>query len=130
VRRAATTKRVLPAPTDEDFFIRTATEALMSLIADLRRRLERTGTRRSAAQALLAEAHMDEAVHLLRTIQPTPSVHESGFRRSELTPARPTCSRVPLPGRPHQAHGVGVEREPFRIAPRSTSSRDLRAPTS
>ncbi len=108
MRRAATTKRVLPAPTDEDFVIRTATDALMSLIADFRRRLEHTGTRRSVAQALLAEAHMDEVVRLLRTIQPTPSVHESEFRHPTLTPARHTCSRVRLPGRRHQAHGDGV----------------------
>lgn len=108
MRKAGTSKRGLPAPTDEDFFILIATDALMSLIADLRRRLERTGTRRSVAQVLLAEAHMDEAVRLLRTFPPTASVHESGFRHSELTAARPTCSRVPLPGRPHQAHGVGV----------------------
>jgi len=64
---------------------------------------------------------MEEAVGLLRTIQPTPSMREPGFRHPTLTPARHTGSRVRPPGRRHQAHGIGVWREPFRIAPRAAA---------
>jgi len=49
MRKPATTKRVPPAPADEEFFLRLTTDGLMSLMTDLRRRLERTGTRRSVA---------------------------------------------------------------------------------
>lgn len=81
MRRPTIVRRVPPAPTDEDFFIRLTTDALIGLIADLRRRLERGGRPRSVAQVLLAEAHIDEAVGLLRTIQPAPGAHELDVRR-------------------------------------------------
>jgi hypothetical protein len=74
MRRPAIVRRVPSAPTDEDFFIRLTIDALMGLIADLRCRVEQTGTRHQVAQVLLAQAHIDEATGLLRAIQPTLSV--------------------------------------------------------
>jgi hypothetical protein len=77
MRRPAILRRIPSAPTDENFFIRLTTDGLMGLITDLRHRVENTGTRRSVAQVLLAEAHIDEAVGLLRAIQPAPKVRKS-----------------------------------------------------
>jgi hypothetical protein len=96
MRKHAAIRRVPPAPTEEDFFIRLTRDALMGLIRDLRRRVEQTGTPREAAQVLLAEAHISEAVGLLKRIQPTPSVCES----HELRPHRHAGTRVQQAGRP------------------------------
>jgi hypothetical protein len=86
MRRPVTMKSVRPAPADE-YFIRFTVDALMSLITDLRTRVVQTGTRREVAQILLAEAHIDEAAGILRTIQPTPNVREATLRGTILRPA-------------------------------------------
>jgi hypothetical protein len=108
MRRPATMRRVPPAPTDEDFFIRLATDALTSVMADLRCRVEHTGTRRSVAQVLLAEAHVAEAVGLLRTIQPIPSAREANYQHRSQNAALYTCNRVQRLARRHQTQGVAV----------------------
>jgi hypothetical protein len=108
MQRLATIRRVPTAPTDEDCFIRRTTNAILKLIADLRRRLEHTGTRRSVAQALLAEAHIEEAVGLLKTIQARPGVREPAPDRPMPSMVRHACRQVQRPGRRHQAHGAGI----------------------
>jgi hypothetical protein len=108
MRRPATHRRIPPAPTNENLIIQIAADALMSVITDLCRRLQYTGTPRSVAHVLLAEAHVDEAVGLLRTIQPNQSVRESSFLRPALTAARQICGRVRLATRRQQAHGVRI----------------------
>jgi hypothetical protein len=106
MRRPATIRRAPPAPTDEGFLIRLATEALTSVMTDLRCRVEHTGTRRSVVQVLLAEAHIAEAVSLLRAIQPISSLREFASARPVLSPAPPTRSRVQQPRRPHRPQGL------------------------
>ncbi len=96
MRRPATMRRVPRAPTDEGFFIRLATDALMGVMTDLRRRVEHKGTRRSVAQVLLAEAHIDEAIGLLKAIQSMPRMRES----HELRPYRHAGRRLQQAGRP------------------------------
>jgi hypothetical protein len=102
--RPATVRRVPLAPTDVDFFIRLATDAIMGVMTELRLRVERAGTSRSVAQVLLAEAHIDEAIGLLKAIQPMPSMREFTSARPVLSPAPPAPSRVLRVRRPHQ-HG-------------------------
>jgi hypothetical protein len=92
MRRPATRRRVPLAPTDEDFFIRLATDALTSVMTDLRCRVEHTGTLRSVAQVLLAEAHIAEAVGLLRATQRIRSA-------SELAPSDTQLRAAPCPMR-------------------------------
>src|SRR5271156_4792000 len=87
MRRSATNRCVPTAPTDEAFFIRSATDAIASVMADLRHRIEHMGNPRSFAQVLLADAHIDEAVGLLRTIRPAPSMPELPYRE-RCRPAR------------------------------------------
>lgn len=108
MRRPATIRRVPPAPTGEDFFIRLATDALMSVMADLGCRVEHTGTPRSVAQVLLAEAHIAEAVGLLRTIQPKVDVREADLHRSSVSANISVCKRIQRPGRRHEMRGVAV----------------------
>jgi hypothetical protein len=95
MRKPATVRRVPPAPTDDDFFVRFTIDALIGLMTDLRDRVEQSGTRREVAQVLLAEAHVDEAVGLLRTVQPAPSLRES----HKLSPDRHAARRVQRVGR-------------------------------
>jgi hypothetical protein len=106
MRRPANMRRVPPAPIEENFFIRLAAGGLASIMADLRRRVEHTGTRRSIAQVLLAQAHIDEAVGLLSAIPPTPRVREFAFRRAQLGSTVHACSQVQRAGRRHRAHGI------------------------
>jgi hypothetical protein len=106
MRRAATIRRVPPAPTDEGFFIRLATDALTSVMTDLRRRVEHTGTRCSVAQVLLAEAHIAEAVGLLRAIQPMPRMRDIISLRPLLSSAPNARSRAQRLRRPHQANDL------------------------
>jgi hypothetical protein len=96
MQKHATIRRVPTTPTDEYFFIRLTIDALMGLIGDLRCRVEQTGTQRQVAQVLLAGAHIDEGVGILRTIQPTPSVRESHERSLDRHVGR----RVQEAGRP------------------------------
>jgi hypothetical protein len=96
MRNPATARRVPPAPTEEEFFVRFTIEALLGLIADLRCRVEHTGTQREVHQLLLAEAHIAEAVGLLTLIQPTPSVRES----HNLSPNHRAGRRLQQAGRP------------------------------
>jgi hypothetical protein len=105
MRRPATRRRVPPAPTGEDFFNRLATDALTSVMTDLRRRVEHSGTERSVAQVLLAEAHVAEAVGLLRAIQHTPSECELAPPGPLLRAAPYARSRAQRPRRPDQLHG-------------------------
>jgi hypothetical protein len=102
----AVVRRVPTAPTDEDFFIRLATHGLTELIADLRRRVERSGTPRSIAQILLAEAHIAEAVGLLRAIQPVAMECEFSPPGRLLRPTTHARSRAHSPRRPHQANRI------------------------
>jgi hypothetical protein len=106
MRRSATIRRDLSAPPDESFFIRLAADALTSMMTDLRCRVEHAGTRRSVAQVLLAEAHIAEAVGLLRAIQTLPSAHKFAPPGPSLSSAPPARSQVQRPRRPHQAHGL------------------------
>lgn len=103
MRRPATRRRVPPAPTGEDFFNRLATDALTSVMTDLRRRVEHSGTERSVAQVLLAEAHIAEAVGLLRAIQPMPSEREFAPPGPLLSQAPHARTRMERARRPHQA---------------------------
>jgi hypothetical protein len=110
--RPAIVRRVRAAPTDEDFFIRLTTHGLLELIADLRRRVERSGTPRAVAQVLLAEAHIAEAVGLLRAIQPMPSKCELAapgplLRAAPHARTQPQrAQRAPRPRRVHHANGL------------------------
>jgi hypothetical protein len=106
MRKPVIVRRVPAPPTDEDFFIRLTTHGLMGLIADLRHRVEQSGTPRSVAQVLLAEAHIAEAVGLLRGIQPTPTECNLARPGPLLRAAPHARGRVQRPRRPHQAHGL------------------------
>jgi hypothetical protein len=99
--RPGTIKSVRPAPADEDF-IRLTLEALMGLMTALRTRVMQTGTPREVTQILLAEAHIDEAAGILRTIPSTPNVGEATFRGAMLRPAgRVRKQLLRTGGRPH-----------------------------
>jgi hypothetical protein len=108
MRKPATARRVLPAPAEDDFFVRPTIEAIMDLIADLRCRLEKSGTPRVFAQVLLAEAHIAEAVGLLRTIQPVRSVGEPDLHRPSPRPPLHACKQVQRAGRRHQPQRIAV----------------------
>jgi hypothetical protein len=71
---------------EDDLRVDVAADALLGVIADLLGRAERTGTRREVAQVVLAAAHVDEAVGLLRTIQPAPNACELGVRHAPSEP--------------------------------------------
>ncbi len=106
MRKSATTKVDAPPATGEDFFVRFTIDALLGLMTDLCCRVEEAGTRREASQVLLAKAHIDEAVGLLRTIQPVPIPREIASARRMLSPAPLARSLVQQPRRPHQARGL------------------------
>jgi hypothetical protein len=106
MRRPATDRRIPPAPTNEALIIQIAADALLSVITNLCRRVQYTGTPRSVAHVLLAEAHIDEAVGLLRTIQPNRSVRKSNFLRPALATSRQIGDRVRLATRRQRAHSV------------------------
>ena len=106
MRKSATRRVKPPTPTNEDFCIRLAADALVSVITDLRNRVERSGTPRSVAQVLLVEAHIAEAVGLLRMIQPMPSLREVAPLGPSLRPTPHARSRVQRPRESHQAHGL------------------------
>jgi len=108
MRKPATVRRVLPAPTEEDFYIRIATDALTSVITDLRCRVEHLGNPRAVAQVLLAEAHIAEAVGLLRTIQPAPGIQKDDFHRPSPSPPLYAGNRVQRAGRRHQPQRIAV----------------------
>lgn len=108
MRKPATVRRVLPRPTEEDFFIRLTIEATMDLIMDLRRRVEHSGTPRAIAQVLLAEAHISEAVGLLRTIQPAQCVPEADFNGPSPSRPRRVRDRVQRVERRHQPQRIAV----------------------
>ncbi len=59
-------------PSDEDRFICIAADDLLAAMTELHSRLIHTGTPRMVAQVLLAEAHVSEAIGLLRSILPKP----------------------------------------------------------
>jgi hypothetical protein len=106
MRKHATIGRVPSAAIEEGFFVRFTIEALTGLITDLRCRVEQTGSQREVAQVLLAEAHIDEATDMLRTIQPTPSVRESHKLSPDRHAGRPVRqverSRLQVVFRPAQ----------------------------
>jgi hypothetical protein len=106
MRRPAIVRSVPAAPTDDDFFIRLTAHALTGLIADLRRRLEQSGKSRSVAQVLLAEAHIAEAVGLLRAIHPMPTECKLARPGPLLRAAPHARGRVERQRRPHQEHGL------------------------
>ena len=91
MRRPVIVRREPRAQIDEDLHVDVAADALLGVIADLLGRAERTGTRREVAQIVLAAAHVDEAVGLLRTIQPAPNAYELGGRGSTTRRARRPC---------------------------------------
>jgi hypothetical protein len=93
---------------EDDLRVDVAADALLGVIADLLGRAERTGTRREVAQVVLAAAHVDEAVGLLRTIQPAPNACELGVRGSTMRPARRPCRPLLRAGRPHPSRAVGT----------------------
>jgi hypothetical protein len=66
MRSPVSNRHQSPVPTNESFFIPLAADVLVSVIMDLRCRVKHTGSRREVAQVLLAGAHIDEAVGLLR----------------------------------------------------------------
>jgi hypothetical protein len=106
VRKSAAIRLAVPTPTNEEFRIRLAGDALLSMMKDLRNRADDSGTPHSVAQVLLAEAHIAEAVGLLRAIYPIPSLLEVTPRGSSPRPAPPARSRVQRPRQSYQAHGL------------------------
>ena len=108
VRKSATVRRVPAAPIDESFYIGIATDALTSVITELRCRVEQMGTPRSVAQVLLAEAHIAEAVGLLRAIRPAQSAGEADFHLPSPGPSLHARNRVQGAGRRHQPQRVAV----------------------
>jgi hypothetical protein len=108
MRKLATVRRVPLAPTDDDFLFHLAADALVSVIAELRCRVQHTSTRRQVAQVLLAGAHIDEAVGLLRAIQSAPSPYELGVGESTTPPARRARCSLLRAGCPHPARAVGI----------------------
>jgi len=107
MRRPGTIKSVRPAPADE-YFIRLTIDTLMGLITDLRTRVVQTGSRREVAQILLAEAHIDEAAGILRTIQPMPNVREVTFRGTMLRPTGDVRRQLLRAGSPRDRRLVGT----------------------
>jgi hypothetical protein len=107
MRNHATMRQVPPKPEDEDFFVRLATDALITVMTDLRCRVEHSGTPRSIAQVLLAEAHVAEAVGLLRTIQPMPT-HGAACHRPSPAPPLDPRKRMLRAGRRHPPQRVAV----------------------
>jgi len=107
MRRPGTIKSVRPAPADE-YFIRLTIDTLMGLITDLRTRVVQTGSRREVAQILLAEAHIDEAAGILRTIQPTPNVREVTLRGTMLRPTGDVRRQLLRAGSPRDRRLVGT----------------------
>jgi hypothetical protein len=106
--RPGTIKSVRPAPADEEF-IRLTLDALMGLMTALRTRVVQTGTRRDVTQILLAEAHIDEAAGILRTIQSTPNVREATFRGTTmLRPAGRVRKQLLRTGSWHDSRLVGI----------------------
>jgi hypothetical protein len=93
------------APSDTNFFVHLTPDVLIREIADLRCRVEHAGSRRQIAQALLAKAHIDKAVGLLRTIEPAPSTHELDIHGSTKPQARRPMLRA---GREYLARAVGT----------------------
>lgn len=70
---AARTARTPPKPVDEARLILLTADALVRIMEELRRRLVHVGTPLAPARVLLAEAHILEAVTILRSIPPKPS---------------------------------------------------------
>ena len=105
--RPGTIKSVRPAPADEEF-IRLTLDALMGLMTALRTRVVQTGTRRDVTQILLAEAHIDEAAGILRTIQPTPNVREVTLRGTMLRPTGDVRRQLLRAGSPRDRRLVGT----------------------
>ena len=108
MRKSATVRRVAPGPIDEGFCIRLSADTLVSVMTDLRRRVEHSGAPRSVAQILLAEAHVAEAVGLLRTILPPTGVRTSGFHSPSPSPPHHDHTRVQRAERQHQTQRVAV----------------------
>ncbi len=108
MRKSATVRFALTTSTNEEFCIRLAAGALVSVMTDLRRRLEHSGTPRSVAQVLLAEAHVAEAVGLLRTIQPMPSIREFRPPGTSQSPSPYVGNRVQRAEPRHRPHRVAV----------------------
>ena len=108
MRRPVNVRREPRAQIDDDLHVAVAADALLGVIADLLARAERTGTRREVAQVVLAAAHVDEAVGLLRTIQAAPNAYQSGVRGSAMPSIRRPCRPLLRAGRPHTARAVGT----------------------
>ena len=108
VRKSATARRVPPAPIDESYYIGIATDALTSVITELRCRVEQMGNPRSVAQVLLAEAHIAEAVGLLRANRPAQSAGEADFHLPSPGSSLHARNRVQRVGRRHQPQRVAV----------------------
>jgi hypothetical protein len=108
MRRPVIVRREPRAQIDDDLRVDVAADSLLGVVAELLGRAERTGTRREIAQVVLAAAHVDEAVGLLRTIQPAPNPCELAVRGSTMRRARRPCRPLLRAGRPHPAHAVGT----------------------
>jgi hypothetical protein len=104
--RPAIVRRVPTAPANDDLYVRLTTHGLLGLIADLRRHVEQSGTPRSVAQVLLAEAHIAEAVGLLRAIQPVATECELARAAPLLRAAADARSRVQRLRQPRQTNGL------------------------
>lgn len=84
---AARAARTPPKPVDEARLILLAADALVNIAAELHRELLPSQTSRTAAAVLLAEAHVSEAVGILRSAVSKPHAE------SPLVPAtRPTAA--------------------------------------
>lgn len=108
MRKSVTLRSERPTPMNEGFCIRLAADALVSVMTDLRRRVEHSGTPRAIAQVLLAEAHVAEAVGLLRTILPTTGVRTAGTQSPSPSPPHHDHTRVQRAERQHQGQQVAV----------------------
>lgn len=75
---AARAARTPPKPIDEARLVFLTADALVRIMEKLRRRLVHVGTPLAPARVLLAEAHILEAVAILRAIPSKPRA-ESGF---------------------------------------------------
>jgi hypothetical protein len=108
MRRPAIVRREPTAQIGDDFQVDLTADALLSVIAGLRYRVERSGTRCEVAQVVLAGAHIDEAIGLLRKIQPARSLDESGSNGLTTPPARRAHRSLLRAGHPHPARAVGT----------------------
>lgn len=108
MRRPADMRRVPLVPTDDNLFVQLSADALVSVIADLRCRVEHAGTPRQVAQVLLAEAHIAEAVGLLKTIQPASSAGKLSVRTPTTGPARRGCRTMLRAGCSDRERAVGT----------------------